>query len=124
MAAPATVDATPEAMALIGMLKDRHGPLAFYHRHGCNEGGPAPVCFPKAEYRPAPGDLCLGEICACPVYASGPLYDQWRGVLAIIDVAPGLGAGFSLEATEGVSFFTRLRPGRDAEPGTKRDATA
>jgi uncharacterized protein (DUF779 family) len=115
MTAPARVEATREAVVWIGVLKGKHGPLAFYQGHGCNEGGAAPVCLPEGEYRSAPDDRLLGEIGGCPFYASGHQFEQWRRVQAIVDVAPGLGAGFSLEAPEGVGFFTRLRLLSDEE---------
>jgi uncharacterized protein len=109
MAPFARVEATSEALAWISVLKSRHGPLAFYQGHGCNEGGPAPICLAEADYRPAPDDRLLGEIGGCPFYASGPQFEQWRHVQAIVDVAPGFGVGFSLETPEGVGFYTRLR---------------
>lgn len=109
MTAPARVEATAEALSCIVRLKAKHGPLAFYQRHGCSEGGAAPICLPEAEHRSAPDDRLLGEICGCPFYISGYQFEQWRHIQAIIDVAPGVGAGFSLESPEGVGFFTRLR---------------
>jgi uncharacterized protein len=122
MTVPVRVQATNEALAWIALLKGKHGPVAFYQCHGCNEGGPAPVCLAEGDYRPAPDDLLLGEIGGCPFYSSGRQFEQWRDVQAIVDVAPGLGAGFSLEAPEGVGFFTRLRLLNDDE--VKRLAAA
>jgi uncharacterized protein (DUF779 family) len=115
MTAPARVEATPEALFWIGVLKGKHGPLAFYQRHGCSDGGAAPICLPAGDYRSAPDDRLLGEIGGCPFYMSGHQFEQWRNIQAIIDVAPGLGAGFTLEATEGMGFFTRLRSFSAAE---------
>jgi uncharacterized protein (DUF779 family) len=109
MLAPARVEVTAEALLWIARLKAKHGPLVFYQRHGCCEGGPAPICLPEDDYRSAPNDRMLGEIGGCLFYMSGHQFEQWRHIQAIIDVAPGLGAGFSLESTEGVGFFTRLR---------------
>jgi uncharacterized protein (DUF779 family) len=109
MVAPARILATEETLRWIERLRAQHGPLVLYQHHGCCEGGAAPVCLPEEDYRAGPDDRLLGEICGCPVYMSGHQFEQWRNVQAIIDVAPGLGAGFSLEATEGVGFFTRLR---------------
>ncbi len=117
MTAPARIEATTEALSWIARLKAKHGPLAFYQRHGCSEGGPAPLRMPDAEYRPAPEDRLLGEIGGCPFYMSGYQFEQWRHIQAIIDVAPGVGAGFSLESPEGVAFFTRLRFFTAAEIG-------
>lgn len=107
--APARVEATVEALLWIARLKAKHGALVFYQRHGCCEGGPAPICLPEGDYKSAPNDRLIGEIGGCLFYMSGYQYEQWRHIQAIIDVAPGRGAGFSLESTEGVGFFTRLR---------------
>jgi uncharacterized protein (DUF779 family) len=107
--APKRVEAAAQTLEWIDRLKGKHGPLVFYQHHGCCEGGAAPVCLIEGDYRPSPDDRLLGEIGGCPFFISGRQYDQWRDMQAIIDVAPGLGAGFSLEATEGVGFFTRLR---------------
>ena len=115
MTAPARVDVTPEALLWIGRLKAKHGPLVFYQRHGCCEGGPAPICLPAVEYRADQNDRLLGEIGGCPFYMSGYQFEQWRQVQAIIDVAQGVGAGFTLESPEGVAFFTRLRLFSEAE---------
>jgi uncharacterized protein (DUF779 family) len=109
MTAPARVEATVEALSLIVRLKAKHGPLTFYQGHGCSEGGAAPICLPEAEYRSAPDDRLVGEIGGCPFYMSGRQFEQWRSVQAIVDAAPGFGAGFSLESPEGMAFFTRLR---------------
>lgn len=115
MTAPARVQVTAEALSWIVRLKAKHGPLAFYQRHGCSDGGAAPICIPEAEYRSAPDDRLLGQIGGCPFYMSGYQFEQWRHIQAIIDVAPGIAAGFSLESPEGVAFFTRLRFFSEAE---------
>lgn len=115
MTAPARVEATPEALVWIDVLKRRHGALVFYQHHGCSDGGAAPLCLPEGEYRSAPDDRLLGEIGGCRFYMSGYKFEQWREFQAIVDVAAGVGAGFSLETTEGVAFFTRLRAFSDAE---------
>jgi uncharacterized protein (DUF779 family) len=36
-------------------------------------------------------------------------FEYWRHTHLIIDVVPGRGSGFSLEAPEGVRFITRSR---------------
>lgn len=115
MSAPARIVATEETLRWIERLRALHGPIVFYQHHGCCEGGAAPVCLPENEYRSSQNDRRLGEIGGCPFYISDHQFEQWRSVQGIIDVAPGLGAGFSLEAPEGVGFFTRLRLFSDAE---------
>ncbi len=50
-----------------------------------------------------------------PVWISGPQYQAWKHTQLIIDVVPGRGGGFSLEAPEGVRFLSRGRVFTDAE---------
>ena len=42
-------------------------------------------------------------------------FDYWKHTQLIIDVVPGRGSGFSLEAPEGVRFLTRSRVFTDDE---------
>jgi len=42
-------------------------------------------------------------------------FDYWKHTQLIIDVVPGRGGGFSLEAPEGLRFLTRSRVFTDAE---------
>jgi hypothetical protein len=42
-------------------------------------------------------------------------FEYWSHTQLIIDVVPGRGAGFSLEAPEGVRFLTRSRVFSDDE---------
>jgi hypothetical protein len=44
-----------------------------------------------------------------PVWISGPQYQAWKHTQLVIDVVPGRGGGFSLEAPEGVRFLGRGR---------------
>ena len=46
---------------------------------------------------------------------SGPQFDYWKHTHLTLDVVPGRGAGFSLEAPEGVRFMIRSRLFTDAE---------
>lgn len=43
------------------------------------------------------------------VWISGPQFAAWKHTQLIIDAVPGRGAGFSLEAPEGIRFLTRSR---------------
>ena len=112
--APARVEATPDALTWIARLKDRYGPLMFYQSGGCCEGS-APLCFRDKEYWVGGEDVFLGELAGCPFYIRANQFEYWRHTQLIIDVVEGLGAGFSLEAPEGVSFLTRSRVFTDAE---------
>lgn len=105
----ARVEATPEALKWIAKLAAKHGPVMFYQHHGCNQGGPAPVCLAEGDYKVGATDLLVGEIGGCPFYMSAEQFKQWRYTQAIIDVTPGQPSGFSIEGPEGVCFYTRLR---------------
>jgi uncharacterized protein len=105
---------TDAALAVIERLRDRHGPLMFHQSGGCCDGS-APMCFALGEFRTGSSDVKLGEIGGCPFYMSEQQFEYWRHTQLIIDVVPGRGAGFSLEAPEGVRFLTRSRVFTDAE---------
>ena len=44
-----------------------------------------------------------------PVWISGSQFALWKHTQLLVDVVPGRGAGFSVEAPEGVRFLTRSR---------------
>jgi uncharacterized protein len=102
------VDVTPAAAALIRELRAEHGPLLFHQSGGCCDGS-APMCFPLGEFRVGQRDVLLGEIEATPFYMGGDQFEYWKHTHLTIDVVPGRGAGFSLEAPRGVRFLTRSR---------------
>lgn len=100
------VDATPAARALIRELIAEHGPLMFHQSGGCCDGS-APMCYPDGELLTSPRDVLLGRIEGCPVYIDQTQWATWSHTTLTIDVVPGRGAGFSLEAPRGVRFLTR-----------------
>jgi uncharacterized protein (DUF779 family) len=102
------VTASPAAIALIRRLRDRHGELLFHQSGGCCDGS-APMCYPQGEFRVGPQDVLLGDIGGCPFYIGAQQFERWAHTRLIIDVVPGRGSGFSLEAPEGVRFLTRSR---------------
>ena len=102
------VSATPEALALIVKLQNMHGVLLFHQSGGCCDGS-APMCYPRSEFRVGAQDVYLGAIADVPVYIGAAQFEHWAHTQIIIDVVPGRGAGFSLEAPEGVRFLTRSR---------------
>lgn len=108
------VSATPEALELIASLKSRHGPLIFHQSGGCCDGS-SPMCFPSGDFRIGGQDVLLGEIGGVPFYMSRSQFEYWQHTHLIIDVVPGRGSGFSLEAPEGVRFLTRSRVFTDDE---------
>jgi len=110
----ARVVATPAAEALIARLRALHGPLMFHQSGGCCDGS-APMCYPQGDFRVGAQDVLMGEIAGCPFYMGAAQFAYWEHTQLIIDVVPGRGAGFSLEAPEGVRFLTRSRVFTDAE---------
>jgi len=108
------VVATPAALALIEKLRGFYGALFFHQSGGCCDGS-APMCFMDGEFRPGGQDVRLGEIGGCPFYMGAAQFEYWSHTQLIIDVVPGRGASFSLEAPEGVRFLTRSRLFSDGE---------
>jgi uncharacterized protein (DUF779 family) len=103
------VSCTPAAAELIAKLKRLHGcELLFHQSGGCCDGS-APMCYPQDEFQVGDSDVKLGEIEGCPFYMGADQFEYWRHTQLIIDVVPGRGSGFSLEAPEGVRFITRSR---------------
>jgi len=102
------VEVSEEAAALIRELRAEHGPLLFHQSGGCCDGS-APMCFPLGEFRVGQRDVWLGDIEGCPFYIGGQQFEVWKHTHLTIDVVPGRGAGFSLEAPRGVRFLTRSR---------------
>lgn len=105
---PARVRVTNEAAAVIAELRSAHGPLLFHQSGGCCDGS-APMCYPLGEFRVGASDVLLGEIAGCPFYMGAAQFEYWKHTELTVDVVPGRGAGFSLEAPLGVRFLTRSR---------------
>ncbi len=108
------VVATEKAQDLIARLKEKYGALLFHQSGGCCDGS-SPMCFPKAEFRTGPSDVLLGEIAGCPFYIGAAQFEYWAHTQLIVDVIPGRGSGFSVEAPDGVRFLTRGHVFSDAE---------
>ena len=100
------VVATPAAVAWIRRLVQQHGPLMFHQSGGCCDGS-APMCYVRGELRTGASDVLLGELEGQPFWIGRDQYERWAHTRLTIDVVPGRGAGFSLEAPEGVRFLTR-----------------
>ena len=104
----ARVSATPATLSLIAKLTKIHGPLLFHQSGGCCDGS-APMCYPRGDFRVGAQDVYLGEIGGQPFYIGKSQFEYWQQTHLLIDVVPGRGSGFSLEAPEGVRFLTRSR---------------
>jgi uncharacterized protein (DUF779 family) len=108
------VSATPAALTLISRLADRHGPLLFHQSGGCCDGS-APMCYPRGDFLLSEADIHLGEVGEQPFFIGAQQFEYWEHTHLIIDVTPGRGSGFSLEAPLGLRFLTRSRLYEDAE---------
>jgi len=108
------VEITEAAATVVRRLRQMHGPLMFHQSGGCCDGS-SPMCYPAGEFRVGPQDVFLGEIENCRFYIGAAQFEYWRHTQLIIDVVPGRGGGFSLEAPEGVRFLTRSRVFTDDE---------
>jgi hypothetical protein len=104
----ARVEITPEAAAVLRRLEAQHGPLLFHQSGGCCDGS-APMCYPRGEFQIGCRDVLLGEIGGTPFYIGAEQFELWRHTQLLIDVVPGRGSGFSVEAPLGVRFLTRSR---------------
>jgi uncharacterized protein (DUF779 family) len=105
---------TDAAEQLITELRGEHGDLLFHQSGGCCDGS-APMCYPAREFRIGQRDVYLGQIAGCPFYISAAQFEYWAHTQLIIDVVPGRGAGFSVEAPRGVRFLTRSRVFSESE---------
>ncbi len=120
---PRRVDLTDEAAKLLRKLTLQHGPLMFHQSGGCCDGS-SPMCYPLGEFVTGPSDVKLGTLeigggaelggvegleGAVPVWMSAAQFEYWSHTHLTIDVVPGRGGGFSLEAPLGVRFLIRSR---------------
>ena len=109
---------TSDAAKLLSQLQDKHGPLMFHQSGGCCDGS-SPMCYPDGDFIVGDRDVLLGLLDVgpdgVPVWISGPQFQTWKHTQLVIDVVPGRGGGFSLEAPEGVRFLSRGRTFSDDE---------
>ncbi|GAA3183793.1 MULTISPECIES: DUF779 domain-containing protein [Streptomyces] len=110
----ARVAVTEAAAGLLRRLRAAHGPLMFHQSGGCCDGS-APMCFPAGEFRTGGSDVLLERLTVAGVaepvefWMAADQFARWRHTRLIVDVVPGRGSGFSLEAPEGVRFLIRSR---------------
>jgi len=108
---------TAAAAKLLGELADRHGPVMFHQSGSCCDGS-SPMCYPDGDFIVGDRDVLLGVLDVdggVPVWISGPQFQAWKHTQLVIDVVPGRGGGFSLEAPEGMRFLSRGRAFSDGE---------
>ena len=98
------VAVTDAAASLVRDLTVKHGRLMFHQSGGCCDGS-APMCYPAGEFLTGDAD---GPRVA-PFWMSAEQFAYWRHTYLVVDVVPGRGSGFSVEAPEGVRFLIRSR---------------
>jgi uncharacterized protein len=112
--APERVALTAEAEAVVRRLTEQHGPLMFHQSGGCCDGS-SPMCYQLGELRTGDSDVLLGRLEVdgvdepVPFWMSASQFAYWSHTHLTVDVVPGRGSGFSLEAPEGVRFLIRSR---------------
>ncbi|HET7414847.1 MAG TPA: DUF779 domain-containing protein [Arthrobacter sp.] len=108
---------TGEAVELLEQLWNRHGPLMFHQSGGCCDGS-SPMCYPAGELLTGDADVLLGTFDigddgggAKPIefWMSREQFEYWSHTHLTVDVVPGRGSGFSLEAPEGKRFLIRSK---------------
>jgi len=108
------VDVTPAAADMMRQLRVQHGPLMFHQSGGCCDGS-SPMCYLEGEFRTGQSDVLLESLKIEGVdepitfWMSSSQFELWKHTHLTVDVVPGRGAGFSLEAPEGVRFLIRSR---------------
>lgn len=116
-AAPQRALITQAAADLLAKLQDRHGALMFHQSGGCCDGS-SPMCYPDGDFIVGDRDILLAVFDVgggVPVWISGPQFQAWKHTQLVIDVVPGRGGGFSVEAPEGMRFLSRGRAFTDHE---------
>ncbi|SDO38982.1 hypothetical protein SAMN04515671_0787 [Nakamurella panacisegetis] len=114
------VGLTPAAAGLLVTLTERHGPLMFHQSGGCCDGS-SPMCYPDGDFLTGDADIHLGDLTVpglerpVPFWMSVSQYEYWKHTYLTVDVVPGRGSGFSVEAPEGVRFLIRSRLMTDHE---------
>jgi uncharacterized protein (DUF779 family) len=114
------VDVSPAAADMLRKLRGDHGPLMFHQSGGCCDGS-SPMCYLEGEFRTGQSDVLLESLKIDGVdepvgfWMSASQYKLWKHTHLTVDVVPGRGSGFSLEAPEGVRFLIRSRLMTDDE---------
>jgi uncharacterized protein (DUF779 family) len=108
------VAVTEAAAEVLRTLYAANGPLMFHQSGGCCDGS-SPMCYLDGEFRTGASDVRLAALAVAGVpepvtfWMSRAQFALWRHTHLTVDVVPGRGSGFSLEAPEGVRFLIRSR---------------
>ncbi len=102
------VEITPAAEVFVDKLRGQHGPLMFHQSGGCCDGS-SPMCYPAGDFMTGPSDVLLGQVAGCDFWMSSAQFAYWSHTHLTVDIVPGRGAGFSVEAPTGNRFLIRSR---------------
>jgi uncharacterized protein len=94
---------TEKAKEVISQLTEQYGELMFYMSGGCCEGS-QPMCYEKGEYKPGSRDVLIGDVEGYEFYLSDEQHNYYEHSQLLLDAAPGMGGGFSLETVLGMAF--------------------
>lgn len=111
------VIATPEALEVIKILKEKNGELVFNQSGGCCDGT-APMCYEKSDFYVPSRNIKLGELLDCKFFIDREQFEYFRNSQIIVDVKEekaSFGNSFSLEIDEGYQFITKSRIFTDEE---------
>src|SRR5260370_17220772 len=100
------VSVSDAARKLIETLKEEYGAIMFHQSGGCCDGS-APMCFQVGEFKLGNVDEKVGEIAGCEYWMDREQFRRWAHTQWTVDVVPGRGASFSLEAPLNVRFLIR-----------------
>ena len=78
------------------------------------------MCFPDGDFITSEADIHLADLDVglektIPFWMSRSQFAYWSHTHLTVDVVPGRGSGFSVEAPEGVRFLIRSRLFTDEE---------
>jgi uncharacterized protein len=103
---PDRVSVSDAARQLIDALKAEYGAIMFHQSGGCCDGS-APMCFRVGEFKLGSVDEKVGEIAGCEYWMDRDQFRRWAHTQWTVDVVPGRGASFSLEAPLNLRFLIR-----------------
>lgn len=67
------------------------------------------MCFARGDFKIGSRDVLLGTVAGVPFFMGSDQFEFWKHTALTLDVVPGRGSGFSLEAPSGVRFMIRSR---------------
>ena len=98
--------ATERAIAVVELLKEKHGNILFEQSFGCCDGT-TPMCY-RADGHYISSQLeMIGYIADVPYYMDKKQVKYFEHMQHTLDVLDGAGASFSLESAEGFAFIIR-----------------